>query len=146
MDGGERRVGLNSKIKIYSPEALGEPLGLYEHISRVQASSELLYLAGQLAVDREGNVVGENDFESQMRQVFSNIREALRSADADFGDVFKFTTYLTDSENIEHFMRVRSDLFPELFSSQKFPPNTLLIVDRLVHSEFLIEVEAIAAL
>jgi transcriptional regulator with XRE-family HTH domain len=61
-----------------------------------------------------------------------------------FDDVAKFTTYLVHAQDIERFMRVRAELFPKLFSGPLYPPNTLLIVDRLVKEDFLIEVEAVA--
>ena len=96
----------DTKIEIYNPDKLGKPLGLYKHITRVKAS-EFLFIAGQLSVDRTGNIIGENNFEVQMKKVFSNIREALLSAGTDFKDVVKFTTFLKSESNIEDFMRIR---------------------------------------
>ena len=61
-------------------------------------------------------------------------------------DVIKFTTFLKNEANIEDFMRIRENLFSEFFKTREFPPNTLLVVSRLVHESFLIEVETIAAL
>ena len=58
----------------------------------------------------------------------------------------KFTTFLVHSQDIERFMEQRRALFPTLFGQQPYPPNTLLIVDRLVKEEFLVEVEAVAAI
>ena len=136
---------MSTKIEIYNPEKLGSPLGLYKHMTRVKAS-EFLFLAGQLSVDNSGNIIGKNDFEEQMKQVFSNIREALRSAGTDFENVVKFTTFLKRDSDIGDFMRVRKILFSEFFKTRDFPPNTLLVVNRLVHESFLIEVETIAAL
>ena len=136
---------MSTKIDIYNPEELGQPLGLYKHITRVRAS-EFLFIAGQLSVDREGTIIGEGDFEAQMVQVFSNLGAALRSAGADFGNIVKFTTYLKRESDIEDFMRVREKLFAEFFPGGDCPPNTLLVVDRLVHDAFLVEVETTAAL
>ena len=64
--------------------------------------------------------------------------------DLGFDDIVKFTTYLVHSQDIERFMKLRAALFPTLFSGPLFPPNTLLVVDRLVKEEFLVEVEAVA--
>ena len=136
---------MSTKIEIYNPEKLGSPLGLYKHMTRVKAS-EFLFLAGQLSVDNSGNIIGKNDFEEQMKQVFSNIREALRSAGTDLKNVVKFTTFLKRDSDIGDFMRVRKILFSEFFKTGDFPPNTLLVVSRLVLESFLIEVETIAAL
>ena len=132
------------EIKNVNPPEMGAPLGLYRQISRVRAS-EFIFIAGQLAVDRSGAVIGKGDFDAQMKQVFTNIDVALRSADCSFANVVKFTTYLVHSQDIELFMATRKKLFPTLFPNGEYPPNTLVIVDRLVQEEFLVEVETTAA-
>jgi enamine deaminase RidA (YjgF/YER057c/UK114 family) len=134
-----------SDIRNYNPPALAKPLGDYTHVSRVKAN-EFLHIAGQVSVDASGQLVGKSDFTAQMRQVFANLRAALASAGADFSNVVKFTTFLVHAQDIETFMAVRRHIFPSLFPSGTYPPNTLLIVDRLVQEQFLIEVEAVAAL
>jgi enamine deaminase RidA (YjgF/YER057c/UK114 family) len=134
-----------SDIRNYNPPQLAKPLGDYTHVSRVKAS-EFLHIAGQVGVDVNGQLVGKGDFAAQMRQVFENLRAALASAGADFTNVVKFTTFVVHSQDIEAFMAVRRQLFPTLFPSGAYPPNTLLIVDRLVQEPFLIEIEAVAAL
>jgi len=135
---------MTTKIELYNPDALGAPLGLYRQVARVRAS-ETLFIAGQLATDAGGNAVGKGDFDAQMRQVLVNVGAALKSAGADFGNVVQFTTYLVHSQDIENFMRVRKELFPRLFPDGAYPPNTLLVIDRLVKEEFLIEVQTVAA-
>jgi enamine deaminase RidA (YjgF/YER057c/UK114 family) len=132
-------------IQNVNPVEMGQPLGLYRQISRVRAS-EFIFIAGQLAVDRSGTLVGKYDFEAQMRKVFENVRAALHSVNCTFANVAKFTTYLVHSQDIEKFMEVRKKLFPDLFPDGSYPPNTLLVVDRLVMENFLIEVETVAAL
>ena len=131
-------------INIYNVEPLGAPLGQYSHISRVKAS-EYLFLAGMLSADKGGNVIGVRDFQAQCAQVFSNLHAALRSADADWGNIVQFTTYMVHEQWIEEFMEYRLREFPKMFPDGKYPPNTLLMVDRLVKEEFVIEVEAVAA-
>jgi enamine deaminase RidA (YjgF/YER057c/UK114 family) len=79
-----------------------------------------------------------------MRQVFENLRGALESTGGGLENVMKFTTYLVSAELISQFYEVREELFPELYPSGKYPPNTLLVIDRLVKPEFLLEIEAIA--
>lgn len=123
-----------------NPPALGEPLGKYSHISR---AGDLVLVAGQVGVVAGGAVAGA-DFRSQMRQVFENIRAALESTGGGLGNVMKFTTYLVSADLIGEFYEVREELFPELYPSGKYPPNTLLVIDRLVKPEFLLEIEAIA--
>lgn len=65
---------------------------------------------------------------------------------ASFANVVEFTTYLVHSQDIPKFMAYRTREFPRLFTNGAYPPNTLLMVDRLVREEFLIEVSVIAAL
>ncbi len=132
-------------IKILNPDTLGKPLGQYSQITRVKAS-ELLFIAGQLATDRSGKVVGADDFDAQCGQVFANLEAALTSQGASFANVVEFTTYLVHSQDIPRFMTWRLREFPRLFPNGAYPPNTLLIVNRLVQEPFLIEVQTVAAL
>ena len=132
-------------IKIYNADALGKPLGQYSHITRVKAS-EYLFIAGMLATDRDGKIVGGDDFEAQCGQVFSNIEAALHSAGAGWGNVVQFTTYLVHSQDIPKFMSFRLHEFPRMFPDGVYPPNTLLMIDRLVAEPFLVEVQTVAAL
>ena len=133
------------EIKIFSPDVLGKPLGQYSQITRVKAS-EFVYIAGQLASDREGRIIGADDFDAQCVQVFANIETALKSVGAGWGNVVEFTTYLVHSQDIPKFMIYRKREFPKLFPDGAYPPNTLLMMDRLVQEPFLVEVKAIAAL
>ena len=132
-------------ISIVNPKTMGAPLSLYGQIARVRAS-EFVFIAGQLATDLNGKVVGADDFDAQMKQVFSNIEAALQSVGATFANVVQFTTYLVHSQDIANFRRVREQLFPTMFPTHRYPPNTLLVIDRLVQEIFLIEIETIAAL
>src|SRR4029077_15910870 len=133
-----------AEIRIFSPAVLGKPLGQYSQITRVKAS-EFVYIAGPLATDREGRIVGTDDFDAQCVQVFANIETALKSVGAGWGNVVEFTTYLVHSQDIPKFMAYRKREFPKFFL-EAYPPNTLLMVDRLVQEPFLVEVKAIAAL
>ncbi len=126
-----------AEIKIYNVDALGKPLGQYSHIARVK-SAEQLYIAGMLAA-------GET-FEAQCGGVFAQIEKALQSAGAGWGNVVQFTTYLVHSQDIPRFMQWRLREFPRMFPGGHFPPNTLLVIDRLVQEQYLIEVQTVAAL
>jgi enamine deaminase RidA (YjgF/YER057c/UK114 family) len=132
-------------IRIINPDTLGKPLGQYSQITRVKAS-EFLFIAGQVATDRSGALVGGDDFDAQCVQVFANIETALKSQGAGFANVVEFTTYLVHSQDIPKFMKYRLREFPRLFPGGAYPPNTLLMIDRLVGEQFLIEVQTVAAL
>jgi enamine deaminase RidA (YjgF/YER057c/UK114 family) len=126
-----------------NPDGLGKPLGQYSHVTRVKAS-EFLFIAGQVGVDKDG--AAPPDFDAQCALVFANLGAALASQGASFANVVAFTTYLVHSQDIPKFMQYRTRAFPDLFTGGAYPPNTLLIIDRLVREEFLIEVSAVAAL
>ena len=130
-------------IRILNPDALGKPLGQYSQITRVKAS-EFLFIAGQVGADKDGKA--GTDFDTQCSQTFANLGAALSSQGASFANVVEFTTYLVHSQDIAKFMAWRQREFPKLFANGAYPPNTLLIIDRLVREEFLIEVSAVAAL
>jgi enamine deaminase RidA (YjgF/YER057c/UK114 family) len=133
------------EIKLQNPDALGKPLGQYSHMARVKAA-EYLFIAGQVAVDKAGNVIGADDFDAQCVQTFANIEAALKSQGAGWANVVEFTTYLVHSQDIPKFMKFRLREFPRFFPTGAFPPNTLLMIDRLVGEAFLIEVKVVAAL
>jgi len=132
-------------IRILNPSTLGKPLGQYSQIARVKAS-EYIFIAGQVATDAQGQLVGPDDFDAQCRQTFANIAPALQETGAGWSNVVQFTTYLVHSRDIPKFMKYRLREFPNMFANGLYPPNTLLIIDRLVQEAFLIEVQAVAAL
>jgi enamine deaminase RidA (YjgF/YER057c/UK114 family) len=132
-----------AEIKIYNAAELGTPLGAYSHVTRVRAQ-EYLFIAGMVSTDKTGTIIG-TDIDSQAVQVFDNIRLALESAGASWKNVVQFTTYLVDPKFIDGFMAYRKREFPKMFGGAPYPPNTLLIIDRLVREEFLIEVQTVAA-
>jgi enamine deaminase RidA (YjgF/YER057c/UK114 family) len=134
-----------AEIKIQNPVGLPKPLGQYSHLTRVKAS-EFLFIAGQLAVDKDGNMVGADDFDAQCGQVFANIETALQSQGAGFANVVEFTTYLVHSQDVPKFMKFRLREFPRMFPTGVYPPNTLVMVDRLVGEPYLVEVQTVAAL
>jgi len=130
-------------IEIFNPPALGAPLGQYSQVARVKAS-EYLFIAGQVGAHSDGSV--PENFDAQCEQTFENIRLALESCAANWSNVVQFTTYLVHSQDIPLFMNYRLRRFPSFFPSGIYPPNTLLIVDRLVKESLLFEVHTVAAL
>lgn len=130
---------------LVNPAQAPRPLGAYSNAVRVKAG-ELIYIAGQVGVDAQGNLVGKGDVQTQTRQVFANLGQILTSLGASFSNVIEFTTYLVGRESVQPFMAARTELFPRLFPQQDYPPNTLLIVQGLVREELLVEIKAVAAL
>jgi enamine deaminase RidA (YjgF/YER057c/UK114 family) len=127
-----------AQIRIYNVDALGKPVGPYSHVARVKGASDTLYIAGMLAA-------GET-FEAQCAAVYAQIEKALQSAGAGWSNVVQFTTFLVHSQDIAKFYRWREREYPRMFPDGRYPPNTLLVIDRLVQEQFLIEIQTVAAL
>ena len=101
-------------------------------------------VAGQVGMDRKGRLVGPGDVAAQTKQTFENIRAVLEAAGATMGQVARFQTFLTHAADIEGFMQARREVFPRYFPARVYPPNTILVVSRLVQPELLVEIEAMA--
>ena len=110
----------------------------YSHAAK---AGNTLYIAGQIAQDVDGNLVGNSDFEAQVRQVCENLKNIVEEAGGTLQNVVKKTTFLTHYSYIETYRKIRNEYFPE-----PSPPSTLVIVESLALPEYMIEVEAIAVL
>ena len=106
MAGSHRQV-VNTK---YAPQ----PIGAYSQAIRT-SNSELLFIAGQVSVDMDGNVVGVGDAAAQTRQIFENLGNILASQGASMSDVLEFTTSVVGREASEGYSEGRSDVYPNLF-------------------------------
>ena len=131
--------------EIVNTDKAPQPIGAYSQAIRT-APGELLFIAGQVAVDLDGNPVGIGDVAAQTRQVFENIGGVLEGVGANFSNVVEFTTYVVRRDSVQGFIEGRTEVFPTTFPDGDYPPNTLLVIDGLVREEFLVEVSAVAAL
>ena len=112
---------------------------LYSHVVEVRGPGRMIFISGQLARDKAGNLVGKGDMGAQLRQVCENIKAALEAAGARLEDVVKTTTYVTDIEEYFKHVGVRIEYF-----GQSLPTSTTVEVRKLAHPDFLVEVEALA--
>jgi 2-iminobutanoate/2-iminopropanoate deaminase len=117
-----------------------QPVANYKMATRMEGG-RLLYIAGQVARDADGEVLGKGDIRAQARQVFQNVRNVLRAAGGDLGDLLKITTYITNLDDFPAVAEIRSGFFPGTL-----PASTLIVVSRLAQPELLIEVEGMAAI
>jgi len=124
------------------PKSFGPPLGMYSH-GMVARGGELVIVAGQVGLNAEGRVPGD-DIVSQTKQALENVRTVVEAAGCTMRDVVRLQTFLTRAEDIAGFMKARGDVFPAYFPDKVYPPNTLLVVSRLVRPELLVEIEAMA--
>jgi enamine deaminase RidA (YjgF/YER057c/UK114 family) len=125
-----------------NPLELGTPPG-YSQVVDVSAG-RIIFIAGQTAVDRNGNVVGKNDFIAQAAQVFRNLAIALGAAGCTAANLVKLTVYLTDMDNLSRYREARSRFFASV-TPPATPAVTLVEVAKLYGPDFMIEIEAIAA-
>jgi enamine deaminase RidA (YjgF/YER057c/UK114 family) len=121
-----------------NPDGLCPPMGPYSHVT-VSEPGRLVWCAGAVSVDADGNIVGEGDIVAQTRQVMENLRIALASAGAAFDDVVKITTWVTDAKLFPQLAPVRAEYLRE-----PYPASALLEVSALMYPEFLVEIEAVA--
>jgi len=137
--------GAPAPLSITPVPGLPPTVGLYSHAVPAPAGATLLFVAGQLSVDAHGNAVAVGDFEGQVQATFSNLETVVTGSGGSMDGVVKMTTYLVDPEHVDRFYEERERLFKDLYPTAVYPANTLLVVQRLVRPEFLIEVEAIVA-
>ena len=120
-------------VSVHSTAGVG-----YSHVAK---AGDTVYIAGQIALDVDGNLVGKGDIEVQTHQVYANLQAIIEELEGSLEDIVKLTTYLIDRSHLEAFRRVRNRFF-----RAPFPPNTLLFVSGLAHPDYLVEIEAVAFL
>ncbi|MGH9323816.1 MAG: RidA family protein [Vicinamibacteria bacterium] len=130
-------IAFAQSIERIHPEGLNKP-ATYSHLVKV---GNLLFIAGQVSFDSQGNLVGENDMRAQVRQVLENLKKVLASQKADFSNVVKINIFTTDIERFREAAEVREEYF-----KGHSPASTLVQIVRLARPELLVEIEAIAAL
>jgi len=126
-------------IERTNPSSLGQPSG-YHHVVK---DGQTVYLAGQVARDKDGKTVGVGDAEAQAEQVFRNIQTALESVGSDMGHILKMTTFMTRREDFPAYRAARSKF---LTDDAALPASTLILCSGLADPDFLIEIEAVAAI
>jgi reactive intermediate/imine deaminase len=127
-----------AQVKRTNPSTLPTPTG-YTHIVEVNGPGRTIYVSGQIALDKDRQLVGAGDMKAQAEQVFKNLQAALAAAGAAFKDVVKMNTYLTDMDKAPAVREVRAQYFTD-----STPASTLVQVVHLARPEFMIEVEVVA--
>jgi 2-iminobutanoate/2-iminopropanoate deaminase len=128
-----------AQVRRTNPPTISKPTG-YTHIVEVTGPGKTIYISGQIALDKDGMVVGAGNMKAQAEQVFKNLQAALDAAGAKFSDVVKMNTYITDMEQAPAVREVRARYFGDTV-----PASTLVQVVHLARPEFMLEIEVIAA-
>ncbi len=127
-------------IRFINPATLATPPG-YTHVVEV-THGRTVFIAGQIALDQSGKLVGQHDFRVQTQQVFENLKAALAAVGTDFTSVVKLNIYVVDISQLPILREVRN----RYINTHNPPASTLVEVRKLASEDFLIEVEAVAHL
>ncbi|WP_158812495.1 RidA family protein [Methylocapsa sp. S129] len=122
----------------FNPPDIWQPFGAFS-MMKIQGAGEIIHLKGQVALDKEGQVVGKNDMRAQVRKTLENIQAALASVGGVMADIVALTQYAVD---IEQFMAA-GDIRKQFFA-EPFPVTTTVQIVRLYHPDLLIEITATA--
>lgn len=125
-------------IDSFNPPDVWSPFGAFS-LGVVQGDGQVVYLKGQVALDRAGELVGRGDMPAQLRQVLENIAAVLDHVGGEMGDILSLTQYVTDIEAFMAAGAVRQQFFAALY-----PVTTTVEVSRLYHPELLVEITAVA--
>jgi reactive intermediate/imine deaminase len=129
---------MSKNVQLVIPETMPKSVG-YSQLAIVK-SGNLVFISGQVALDKAGAIVGKDDFRAQTQQVFENLKAALEAGGGSFEDVIKLNSYFVDMSHVAEFREVR-----DKYIDVKHPPaSTAVQVSRLFRPEFLVEVEAVA--
>jgi enamine deaminase RidA (YjgF/YER057c/UK114 family) len=134
-----RRTPVSSNIRFINPETLSKPPG-YTHVVEATAPGRIVYVAGQLGLDRDGKL--SSDFRLQAVQTFENLKNALAAVGARFQDVVKLNNYLTDLKYLPTFRQVRDSYLADT----NRPASTTIAISGLAREGALLEIEAVAVL
>jgi 2-iminobutanoate/2-iminopropanoate deaminase len=141
LSAAEKKKPKSPEVRYLNPQGLSTPRG-YSHVVDVK-DGRMIFIAGQVAFDASGNVVGANDFRAQANQVFDNLRTALRAVGADFSNLVKVNTYVLDMSQLPVLREVRDKYLADVPNR---PASTLVQVQKLANDQLLLEIEAVAVL
>ena len=123
-----------------NPDTVAAPMGTYSQAVRVETGDAVwIHVSGQIAIDRDGSLVGPGDIRAQTRQVFENLQAILETNGATFADAVKIGTYLTTLDDLTGMREVRSE-----YLTSEPPASTAVQVVALVLPDALIEIDLVA--
>jgi enamine deaminase RidA (YjgF/YER057c/UK114 family) len=129
-----------AKLTRTNPEGIHKPFANYSHTVTAEGATKLVFCAGQVAADPDGKVLPPDDFDAQAKMVMQNLINALAAGGAKISDVTKITIYICNPHDVPKARGILQTYFGE------HPPgSTLCILRGLAHPNFLLEIEAIAA-
>jgi reactive intermediate/imine deaminase len=120
---------------------LRAPSGHFSQAIEVEARGRIVFLSGMTARRADGTIAGVGDIEAQTRQVCENLKSAVEAAGGSLDDVCRVDVYVRNMEHFEAIHKVRREYF-----KPPAPASTMVEVTKMVHPDYLIEINAIAVL
>lgn len=133
---------LIAQTEFINPKGLAAPRG-YTHVITTKPG-KMVFISGQVAMDKEGHLLGKGDLRAQTKQVFENLKTALASAGATFDDVVKITWYVKGYN--PQLLPILRDVRDEYVKKEAPPTSTLVGVTSLFQDDYLLEVDAVAVI
>ncbi|RYU96478.1 RidA family protein [Emticicia agri] len=131
-----------SPLKLVNPNSVSTPKG-YSHTAQIDlGNATMILIAGQVPLDKQGNLVGKDDFTGQTEQVFTNIKNIIEEAGGNMNHLAKITIFIRDVSKIQ----VVRDVRDRFVNTQNPPASTLVEVSKLYRDDVMIEIEATAVI
>ncbi len=141
-DKQNKKMQKDQPFHIFNPETMAKPTAGYSQVAEVN-DGKVIYIAGQVALDKSGNLVGKDDFRAQVQRVFENLKAAVEAAGGDFNSVIKLNYYCVGNVDQAQLPVVR-EIRDKYVNTANPPTSTFVFIQRLVRPEWLIEVDAVA--
>ncbi len=138
----DRTMQTTQPFRVFNPDTMAKPTAGYSQVAEV-TGGKIVYIAGQVALDRSGNLVGKDDFRAQVQQTFENLKAAVEAAGGDTHDIIKLNYYCAASVDAAQTPVVR-EIRDKFVNTSNPPTSTFVVVSRLVRPEWLIEIDAVA--
>ena len=138
----DKKAQDQAAFRLFNPESMAKPTAGYSQVAEV-TDGKLVYIAGQVALDKAGNLVGKDDFRAQVSQVFENLKAAVEAAGGDFHSIIKLNYFCAESVDPAQIVAAR-EIRDKYVNTANPPTSTFVVVKRLVRPEWLIEVDAVA--
>jgi enamine deaminase RidA (YjgF/YER057c/UK114 family) len=134
--------GKSQPFRLFNPDTMPKPVATYSQMAEVN-DGKIVFISGQVAVDKAGNLVGKDDFRAQVTQVFENLNGAAQGAGGDFHNVVKLNFYVAESVDASQVPALR-EIRDKYIDVEHPPTSTFVVVKRLARPEWMLEVEAVA--
>jgi enamine deaminase RidA (YjgF/YER057c/UK114 family) len=129
-------------FRLFNPDTMAKPVATYSHVA-VVTGGKMVFIAGQVAIDKAGNLVGKDDFRAQATQVFENLKAAVEATGGDFHSVVKINFYCAETVDPGQLPALR-EIRDKYIDTANPPRSTFVVVKRLARPEWMLEVEAVA--